>query len=307
MRIVTGSSPFIDIDAYGGIIAYAELLKVQDVWAQAVSTSNLNASINHTVLSWDAPLVSHYTPTDDDTFTVIDISNHDYLDRVVVIDRVNEVIDHHPGFEAYWQERLGNRAHIETVGAACTLVYERWKQANLLDRMSPTSARLLICGILDNTLNFGASITTPRDHEAHQALQKIAQLPDDWAAQYFSECQTAMLSNLDEATTNDMKPTKFPSHEGEIQAGQLVIWDPASMLQDRRAEIETKMETFGPVWFMNIVSIKEGKSYFLSKNKIIQQFLSDLLGVTFKDGLAVADRMWLRKEMVKQDLSRAKH
>jgi inorganic pyrophosphatase/exopolyphosphatase len=192
------------------------------------------------------------------------------------------------------------------VGSACTLVYERWKQAGLLGKMSQTSARVLICGILDNTLNFGATITGPRDHEAYKELLKIANLPEDWPAQYFNECQAMISSNLQDAITNDMKQMKFPSRDGDVQAGQLVIWDPTDLLQNHRPEIEAKMEGFGPVWFMNIVSVKEGKSHLLSKSAVMQQWLGELLGISFENGLAVADRMWLRKEMIKQDLSRSK-
>ena len=75
MRIVTAAKPFIDIDAYGGILAYAELLEKQGIDCRAVSTSILNYSITPTVRSWPSPLLSSYHSNPDDTFTLIDVAN----------------------------------------------------------------------------------------------------------------------------------------------------------------------------------------------------------------------------------------
>lgn len=40
MKIVTSGSKYIDIDAYAGIIAYANLLNLNGISAKAVSTQN---------------------------------------------------------------------------------------------------------------------------------------------------------------------------------------------------------------------------------------------------------------------------
>lgn len=201
MRVITSGSAYIDIDAYACIIAYAELLRMQGIEAVALNTAPLNESISKTVRSWRATLETVYVPSLSDTFTLIDVSDPGHFDRIVDIARVDEVIDHHPGFESYWQERIGDDAHIEFIGAACTLVYERWKAAGLLEKMSVISARLLVCGILDNTLNFGANVTTQRDIEAYDKLLVQADLPDNWTAQYFTECQEVILSDAVAANT----------------------------------------------------------------------------------------------------------
>src|SRR5436190_9189636 len=99
MRVVTSGSAYVDIDAYAGCVAYAEFLKEQGNEAQAISTAPLNESISKTVRSWQAPLQSTYTPSESDTYTLIDVSDPAYFDRVVDLERVDEVIDHHPGFE----------------------------------------------------------------------------------------------------------------------------------------------------------------------------------------------------------------
>ncbi len=305
MKIVTSGASYIDIDAYAGCIAYAELLRLQGEDALAVCTAPLNESVNDTIRSWDASIQTAHEPSERDEFIMIDVSHPEYFDTIVNIEKVSEVIDHHPGFEQYWRDRVGDRALIEFIGAACTLVYEKWKSAGLLDSMSVTSARLLICGILDNTLNFGAKVTTQRDIEAYEELLKIANLPGDFTAQYFSECQSAILRDLVGAMRGDTKVLSFQSFGRPMSVGQLVVWDGSKILAENQDTISQTLSAVKPDWYMNLVVVGEGKSYFIAENREVQHWLEKLLDVRFDNNAAVADRLWLRKEIIKQDIERA--
>lgn len=301
MNIITAGSRYLDIDAYAGIIAYAELLQKQGIPAKAVSTAQPNESVSKTVRSWSAELLEEYTPSNDDTFTLIDISTPDYFDTFVDHARIDAVIDHHPGFEEYWQKKIGNRAYIESVGAACTQVYEFWMDANLANKMSETSARLLVCGILDNTLNFSANITTQRDHDAYKHLMQLANLSNDWPAQYFGEIQQAVEENPVRAVRKDTKTVQFNLHEAPIHIGQCAAWNAAELLEKYQDEL---LQAFGEYdrWFMNIISIEEKRSYILCTSIILKNWLSELLGIAFWGDIAITDRPWLRKEIIKRDI-----
>ena len=304
MKIVTSGLTFLDIDAYGGCIAYAELLRLMGEDAIAFSSATMNESITETIRSWDVAFSSTYVKKDDDRFVLIDVSELDYLDKYVEIDKVIEVIDHHVGFEEYWQNRIGDKANIEFIGAACTQVYEKWAAASLLDKMSETSARLLISGILDNTLNFEANVTTPRDKTAYDELLKIANLPHSWNAEYFGECQESIFSDVQLALENDTKIMQFRNIEaGDIAFGQLVIWNAEKAVNEHLSLIEQTMEALSNDWLVNIVSIDEGVSYFLSSNDKIETWAEEILNIQFSDNLAKADRLWLRKEVFKEDQS----
>lgn len=232
---------------------------------------------------------------------MIDVSDPAYFDKVVDVERVAEVIDHHPGFEEYWQQRLGDSSQIEFIGAACTLVYERWKAADLIGKMSSMSARLLICGILDNTLNFGAKVTTPRDIAAYDRLLAQADLPDDWTAQYFTECQESILQDVVAAIQSDTKILSFKSFMQPICFGQLVAWDAKQVLIEHQEVLKEALVSIKPDWFINLISVGERKSYFVTDNTDVQAWLSRLLGVRFEGSVAIADRLWLRKEVIKRD------
>lgn len=304
MKIVTAGLKFLDIDAYAGCVAYAELLRLKGEEALASSSAAMNESITQTIRSWRVPFSESYDVKNEDTFIIVDVSEPEYLEKSVQLDRVEEVIDHHVGFEEFWRERIGDRADIEFIGAACTLVYERWVDAGLLSEMSENAARLLMSGILDNTLNFKASVTTQRDKDAYRALRDIANLPSDWAAQYFGECEESIFRDIHGALKNDSKMMQFKNIDaGSIAVGQLAIWNAQRVINEYRTSVEQTMVTFSDTWFVNIVSIGEGRSYFLSSDGVVEDWVSEVLGVQFADGLAMANRLWLRKEIFRQDQS----
>jgi inorganic pyrophosphatase/exopolyphosphatase len=306
MRIITSGSRYLDIDGYAGCAAYAELLQTMGITARAVSTAPMNESIPPIVRAWQVTNFStEYAPSAGDTYTLIDVSEPEYFDAFVDMAAIDEVIDHHPGLEAYWQQRIGTGAVIEQVGAACTQIFERWEQAGLVDQMSETGARLLMCGILDNTLNFGADITTERDHHAYAVLKAQANLPEDWPARYFSDCQSSITSDMACSIENDTKVLTLQTYPHKLAIGQCAIWDAESVARQSQAVFKQALQKAQPQWLMNAISIGQNKSYFVSDVPQIQEWLSDLLGVSFQGNLAVADRMWLRKEIIKADIDQA--
>ncbi|MDB5183116.1 MAG: hypothetical protein JWO47_900, partial [Candidatus Saccharibacteria bacterium] len=262
MIVVTAGSAYLDIDAYAGCIAFAELLRLQGFEAIAASTSPPNSSITKSVQNPAVNLKS-YTPIDGDSFVLIDVTNREYLDTFVVEEKVIEVIDHHPGHEDFWRSKLGEKAQIEPIGAACTLVYERWEKAGLLDQMQPINAKMLAAGILDNTLNFTAAITKSRDHEAYEKLSQKAELDKNFPAVYFSDAQKLIEANLADAVKNDVK--LITETNALPQAlGQIVTWDAKELLSFGKDQIAEIMKSYSKDWAVNIVSISEGKTYFMA-------------------------------------------
>jgi inorganic pyrophosphatase/exopolyphosphatase len=305
MRIITSGSRYLDIDAYAGIVAYAELLNQLGLHAEAVSTAPFNESIPEIVRTWQTPLKTEYIPNPSDTYTLIDVSEPEFFESFVDHACIDEIIDHHPDFLEYWQERIGDNALIEHVGAACTQVYEQWEQAGLAEHISETSARLLMCGILDNTLNFGADITTDRDKHAYTELSKYADLPDDWPAQYFSACQASIMDDVANALANDTKTINFKSFPRPLAVGQLAIWDAHDATQHSFSTFKSAITASKPDWFLNIISMHDNKSYLVTDVPEVQAWLQDTLGVQFGGNIAAADRPWLRKEIIKADIVRA--
>lgn len=306
MIFVTSGWPFMDIDAYAGCIAYAELLRIQGKEAVAASSAPLNSSITPTVRSWQAELETAPQVGADDEFVLIDLSESKYFDRFVDEARVVEVIDHHPGFEDYWRQKLGDGAKIEFIGAACTLIFEKWQQAGKLEEMSELTARLLLTGILDNTLNFKATITTDRDRRAYDALVKIGNLDSEWPKAYFAECQDYIVGHLIESVTVDTKPLHFKTAPAEtIYAAQLAVWNPQELLTGQYELLTRVIAGIGSPGLISLLSIEEGKTYFVLEHQPAKVWLANLLGIKFNGAIAQADRLWLRKEILKRDIEAA--
>lgn len=297
MIVVTAGHKYLDVDGYAGCLAYAELLQHKGQDAVAASTAKLNSSIPKMLESLNLKINTDYIPASDDRFVIVDLSDPEHFDKFVRPVQVVEIFDHHPGFEDFWCGQIGDKSKIQHIGAACTLIFEEWESAGLLSKISYESALLMACAILDNTLNFGASITTDRDHHAYQALAKVADLPDDLPQKYFAECQKLIESDIVETLNNDTKKMS-------LAIGQVAVWDAGNLITNYRDQIGQTLCDISIDWYANIISMKDRKSTILCTNEKLKKYLEELLGVSFTGDIAVANRMWLRKEIFKEELSR---
>ena len=300
MIIVTSGARYIDIDAYACMVAYAELMRHCGERAKAASTAPWNESITGSLRSLQADFASHYQSAYDDRFIMVDVSDPSQFDPIVDPGRVIEVIDHHTGFEQHWASKLGVNCRIEFIGAAATLVYERWQARSKLDLMSAPAAELLAAAIMDNTLYFRAGVTTDRDRAAFRYVAERAgiEMPS-WTTRYFSDCQTAIMDDFAGSVANDMKMVSFPAVPGELCIGQVVVWDAQPVLNGNLHTITNILGGMRPHWIANIVSISEGRSYFFTEDTVVQEWAEGILGLAFKDSIARSDRLWLRKEIIK--------
>ena len=52
-------------------------------------------------------------------------------------------------------------------------------------------------------------------------------------------------------------------------------------------------------WLVNIISIKDKTSYFICNDAYYQEKFISILGLKFNGDTAVANRLWLHKEILK--------
>jgi manganese-dependent inorganic pyrophosphatase len=94
------------------------------------------------------------------------------------------------------------KVQIELVGSASSLVAERFIKNNI--EISKESAILLCGAIVSNTLNFKGGVTTERDREAFEYLNKIAQLPSNFSKELFKSKSDLSGSKLKERILGDL-------------------------------------------------------------------------------------------------------
>lgn len=295
MIVVTSGKKYIDIDAYAGCIAYAKLLNLKGINAKAVSTAKLNESITPSLLDLNIKL-DEYKPSENDEYVVIDVSNKDYFDTFVKEENIIEIIDHHVGYEKYWKDKLNQKSQIEFIGSVVTMIVELYEKENLIQEISKDLAILLISAILDNTLNLKAKITTERDRIAYKKLETIIN-DETYSEKYFKECQLQIEQNLKLAIENDTKIEQVNSALPPI-FGQLTLWDKECIINNKET-IYSTLNNIGNKWMINLICLKEGKSYIMAKNLEVKKNLQMLFNKPFNDNIMEFEEVWLRKEIMK--------
>lgn len=298
MLIITSGARYIDIDAYASIIAYAEFLNLKGKNAIAYSSSPLNESVTASLRNNKYTISRHVDFNKDDKFIILDVSDPDFFDKSVDMDRIIQIIDHHYGFENYWDSNSNINAIIENIGAVATIIFELYEKENLLDSLDKDMCLLLMAAILDNTLDFKAKPTTSRDINAYTKLEKLANLNFNYAKFYFNECEKEIKNNLKNAILND---TKLDNTGGKVPHvfAQLAVWN-ASNIIDNINLVHEALSTFKEPWLMNLISLKDVKSFLISNDNTIKSNIEEIFNCTFNHDIAILPNMWLRKEIIKK-------
>lgn len=293
--VVTTGYKWVDIDGLACVIAYQEIPQSP---ALGIIAGPLNQSVPQSVRKWLPVCPKDLKPGDYD-FVITDVSEKDQFPSFVDPNRIIEIYDHHFGFEKYWQEKLGDKAKIEPVGACATLIWEELKKRK--ERIiSPLAANLLYMAIVSNTLNFQASVTTDRDKKAFDELKNYTSLPENWIIQYYQDQEADVYFNPELAIAND---TKIQVIKGTRCAfGNLELWNSKSFLQENLGRIESVLKSFTTeTWLFNSPSISEGRNYIFTKSETLKNLLRNVMEVDFFGGnIGVTKKIWLRKEILKK-------
>ncbi len=293
--IVTAGNAWVDIDAYACIIAYTELLQLEGKQAEAVNPGSLNASIPDYLAE-----LGHFRTEPSDSISsivLVDISDPKFVSSFVKPENVIEVYDHHLGFEQFWKDRLGDKTHIEFIGACATLIWEEILKRGFANQISKQSATLLAAAIVSNTLNFNASMTSERDRLVFQELSKRADLSNDFVANYFHNCEATLLGDIPSALKSDTKIVDFPNFGVPLVIGQCELWESGKFIRKNQKTIQSALD-MAPHWILTAPSILEGINYLYATNDQIKTWFTQAIGVTWDGDFGITDRLYLRKEIV---------
>lgn len=79
---------------------------------------------------------------------------------------------------------------------------------------------------------------------------------------------------------------------------QLTIWEKEKILENKQL-IHQTLNQIGTKWMMNLICLKEGKSYLLAKDTEVQKNMEKLFDQKFENQIMELDHVWLRKEIIK--------
>lgn len=294
--IITSGRKYFDIDAYGGIFAYKNLLCSLGYDVLACATAKLNGSVSKVIQDLDFQFDRFFSLEEETKFIVLDVSNPDFFDTFVNLENIIEIIDHHTGYEDYWKNRKDISVQIEFIGSICTMIYEKYVERKKEYLLTENLCRILTAGILDNTLNFKSRITTDRDRLAYQKLLNIGHLEENWANIYFNSCYQVVEKNLEKSIKDDIKIEHTSNFLPDV-FGQLIVLD-KKIVFDHLSRVRMAFSVYQH-WVFNMISLQEGISYlFCSDSEVKDKLLLVFSTQTEKDYI-VLDQCLLRKEIIK--------
>lgn len=294
--IITTSYDGPDLDGYGCAVAYAELLRAQGKDAEAHMWGEPQLEVRWFLEAFH--LTPAAGPISDPNVQVIflDARSPRDLPSPLLPPQVIEVIDHHPLLEG--DEVFPNAVtQIEDVGAAATLVAERFHHAHITP--SKESALLLYAGILSNTFNYVSA--TDRDRAMASWLRDLSGAPDDLAQQLFTAKSDLSGPKLADVLLSDIK--LFTIKGKRIGTTQLEIVDVQTLIQERRSEIEDvlsiiKREQECDYTFINMKDFGRSASFILCGDEQTFSLLQPAPGITWDGRLGESKILTLRKKIM---------
>lgn len=287
-----------DLDGFAGAIAYSEFL--QKTGKNAVvgiigePQDEAKYIIDHFGFEYP-PMI----PNADNFAKVIlvDTSDLNGLGGKISAEKVIEIIDHRKVHEADKFPKA--KAQIELVGAAATLVAEKFIQNNV--NISKKSATLVCGAIISNTLNFRKSVTTDRDKVAAEWLNKVAKLPEDFWKDLFIAKSDLSGNKLTERIEGDF--AWFVIGGKKVGIAQVEMIGAEKLVNERGGEIaqvlnKIQKEMGLDFIFQNTIELEDTKNFFVAQDSETQKLLEKVLSVQFTGIVAERPNLIMRKQIV---------
>ena len=234
----------------------------------------------------------------DDEVILVDTNGLRYLPKAINANQIKEVIDHHKMNE-WLSKQKDIKIQIEMIGAAATLVAERFKNNNI--DISRESAILLYNGIISNTMNLKISMTTQKDKDmAHWLKQKYPEITEEKTKAIFIK-KSEITDRLREEMEVEFKD-EFITISWSM--GQLEIANVEEFLNRNEEKVrailkKVKDENNVDYISVNCMDIINGYTIILAENEATANIISDAINVKFIKLKAKIDKLVSRKEIIK--------
>lgn len=287
-----------DLDGVAGTIAYGEFLQKtgKNAFVGIIGEPHNEAKYILDRFGFEYPPMVANADNFDEVI-LVDASELNGLKGKVSAEKVIEIIDHRKVHEADKFPKA--KAQIELVGAAATLVAEKFMQNNV--KISKESATLVYGAIISNTLNFKGSVTTERDKEAAAWLNKVAKLPEDFWKDLFIAKSDLSSKKLSERIEGDF--AWFVMGNKKVGIAQIEMIGAKKLLDERSGEIiqvldKIKKDMNLDFVFQNTIELEDTKNFFVAQDTETQKLLEKVLKVQFAGVVAERPNLIMRKQIV---------
>ncbi len=284
-----------DLDGYSGAVAYAEFLNKTGTPAIVRLFGKPHIEATHLVEKYGLK-VEQDDQAPLEKVVLVDASEIKNLNPLIDFKNVVEVIDHRKMNDA--PMFVNAKILIEFVGAAATLIAEKFHQSNI--EISKASAILLYGAIVSNTLNFKAKVTTERDQIMAKWLNEQLGFTKEFTDDMFRAKSDVTGEKLMERINADF--AIFPFEKKKLGFGQLEITDVKSLIDTRKDELFSILKTLKTndsldTVFISFIDLSDGFNAFVTEDIELQSILSEILDIKFEDGVAFRDGYIMRKEL----------
>lgn len=299
MRKVITSYICPDMDGISMMYAYAEFLRKKGEDAEYYYEGELKKEVQIVLEKFNINLNPIQDIKDDDEIILVDTNYSTEISSKINLDNIVEIIDHHRKFE-WLEERNDIKMQIELIGAAATMIVERYKEEKV--DISKESAILLYYGIISNTMNLKIKMTSQRDIDMANWLKSLypEELTDENTKEIFVK-----KSKIGDRLQEEMEiALKDPFVTISWTMGQLEVAYVEDFLEKYEGKIREILDTVSKENDVEYISVNcmdviNGYSIIVAGNEGTAKIIGDAIGVTFKDLKAKTDGLASRKEIVK--------
>ncbi|MFA7201621.1 MAG: DHH family phosphoesterase [Candidatus Paceibacterota bacterium] len=287
-----------DLDGVAGAIGYAEFLKKMgtecEVGIMGEPQDEARYILNRFGFSYPKLILN---ADNYEKVILVDASDLNGLEGNIAPEKVIEIIDHRKIHEA---EKFPHaKVHIELVGAAATLVAEKFIQNKI--EISQESVTLICGAIISNTLNFKGGVTTDRDKAVVEELNKIAKLPEDFWRDLFIAKSDVSGDKLTEKIEDNF--AWFVMGGKNVGIAQIEMIGAEELIHERSDEIvqileKTKTEMKLDYIFQNTIELEGAKNFFVTQDSETQKLLEKILDIHFIGVVAERSSLIMRKQIV---------
>lgn len=277
-----------DLDGLACALAYAELLQRRGLPARAWIAGTPDPEASYAAERTAIKVDSSPAP-EGSRVVLVDASDLRGLPAQLNALQVVEVIDHrihHRAAELFPNATIC----IEPVGAAATLVTERFQAAGCIP--SSVSAELLQAAIISNTQALRGSVTTDRDRAAILALRSVHELPDDFIEAQFHARRQAILDDLEGAIRREQK--EFDHPDGPYVLSQLEFLGARRFID----ACLPCVAALAPRTMLNLVDVEAADSWLLVPDPGCRAWVERRTALRFRGPVAKAEGVLLRKQIV---------
>ena len=298
MRKIVTSYINPDMDGISLMYAYTEYLRNNGESAEYYFEGTLKKEVQIILDKFNIKLENIEDIKDDDEIVLVDTNYLRELSNKIKPENIVEIIDHHNRED--WIDNYNHiKVDIELIGAAATLVAERFKNNNV--PISRESAILLYYGIISNTMNLKIKLTNEKDIDLSNWLKsQVSEITDEVTKEIF-EKKSEIGDNLREEMEVEFKD-QFMSISWSM--GQLEVANVDDFLNKYEDKIRNILETVSKENNVDYISVNcmdiiNGYSVIVAYNDETAKLITKATGIRFNNLKAKVNELVSRKEIVK--------